>query len=221
MDQTVKTAASIGFVDTYENGHFTGWTYTNIRDTQAVSLNINTHLIKTVLADLPRPDVKAAGLVVERCGFDFTIDLESLPADGCIISIQEPVFNKPLDKGTYRYSEGKLTLHTGGEINTDTISVNSYIKVTEAASACLTPLALLELAMSVLGKAPLSTFIAMSYFLILGRTPDPEGFHNSLRLDLSSTGSKNNFMLDMISSGEFQQKRSVAAAIHDLGKYQP
>lgn len=219
MTTEAKKIASIGFVDTFENGHFTGWTYTNQKANQEITLKINSYFIRSIRADVTRQDVKNAGIDAEHCGFDFNIDLDDLPEDGCFISLHESVFDKPLENGTFRYQKGTLTQHATADESRELVPVKTYISVYESASTSLSHLTLLDLAISVLSDAPLSTFIAMSYLLILGRTPDPDGFHNYLQHQLSSNSEKRKFLLNMIDSAEFKTKRSIASATTDLEKY--
>jgi hypothetical protein len=219
MTAEPKKIGSIGFVDTYENGHFTGWTYTNSRAEQKIIFKLNGHVITEVMANALRPDVKAAGIEQGNCGFNFKLNLEDLPKDGCFISMHESVFGELLGNGTFVCRNGIITPQTAMDFDPGLIPVSSYVSIYDAAGASQDSAALVDLCMEVLGRLPPNTLMAMSYLLLLGRIPDPEGFRGSLRHKVSSDLEKRHFLSNVIGSAEFVAKRSVAAATADVKKF--
>lgn len=219
MSAESNKIGSIGFVDTYENGHFTGWTYTNSRSEQRIIFKLNGHLITEILANAPRPDVKAAGIEQANCGFNFKLDLRDLPKDGCFISMHESVFGGVLGNGSFVCRDGLITPQSTMDFEPARIPVSTYVSIYDAAGASQDSTALVELCMEVLGRLPTNTLMAMSYLLLLGRIPDPEGFRGSLRHKVTSDVEKRHFLSNVISSAEFVAKRSVAAATADLKKF--
>lgn len=209
---------SFGFVDTFEKGHFSGWCYTNTRLQQQILLKVNGQPIRTINANMYRDDVKSIGVPVAKCGFDLSIDLKDLPTDGCDISFHEPVFGEPLENGIFHCHAGTIARGSEGGQKTSLLGIQSYVKLFQSTDSAMTIMSFIELALKKLSTAPDSIFAAMSYLLILGRTPDPDGFHNSLQTDLSSNANRHAFLLNMVSSVEFTNKRSVAAAMIDLNK---
>lgn len=220
MEQSATKIASVGVVDTFAKGHFTGWTYTSKDTPLSVGLYVNANLIKIIPADVLRPDVKAAGIKIERCGFDFKIDLDSLPSEGCSIELHEMVFDKPIENGRFEYALGLLTTVSKDKEPSapQPIDVRTYVSLSSTTSANSSPQALVDMAIDVFRDMPNTTFVAMSYILVLGRTPDPDGFQGSMKANLVSEFGKREFLLNMINSDEFKNKRTISSAMNDVAK---
>ncbi|MBF8805685.1 DUF4214 domain-containing protein [Pseudomonas asiatica] len=210
---------TIGFVDTFENGHFSGWCYTTSLEQQEVTLKINSHTIKKLHTNIIREDVSQQ-LKIEptACGFNFSIKLDDLPTEGCTISFHEPTGEKLLNNGLFTYEHGKIIKGGPSKPHTLPLGIRAYTNILNSAKSDISTPSFIDVAIAKLRFASNSTFVALSYILILGRTPDPDGFLNSLRADLSSDASRRGFLANMVSSAEFQSKRTIAGAIRDLGK---
>lgn len=215
-----RQAVDIGFVDTYENGHFSGWYYSNHDDYQReILLKINSHEIKRVQTNVERIDVaEQLGITQTSCGFNFVLDLVNLPTDGCTISFHDPLYGKQLNNGVFQYQSGKLLRTESTQTYRTQLEIKSYINILQAAQSGISSASFIKLACDKLRTQTDASFVALSYMLILGRTPDPIGFLNSLHPDLSTDAGRKAFITTMINSGEFNSKRSISLALADLGK---
>ncbi|WP_286953237.1 MULTISPECIES: DUF4214 domain-containing protein [unclassified Pseudomonas] len=210
----------IGFVDTYENGHFSGWYYSNRKDYRSeIELKINTHAIKTIKTNVHREDVaKQLGVDQASCGFNFVLDLANLPSDGCTISFHEPASGKPLNNGFFKYDSGKIMRVESIQKCPTMLGIKAYVEILQSAQSDMSAASFVKFACIKLRPYPDTSFVALSYMLILGRTPDPIGFLNSLHPDLSTDAGRNSFILTMVSSAEFKTKRTLSTAVADLNK---
>lgn len=219
IDPNASTkTVSFGFVDTYENGHFTGWCFTNTRPEQQVILKINGTPIRTINATMIREDVKNIGVPQPRCGFDFTINLQDLPANGCTLSFHETVFDNKLENGVFYCQSGTIKPSSNIESLGPPLGIRSYISLFQTTDSAISSSSFLDFAMDALESTSTSSFVAMCYLLVLGRTPDPVGFFNSLRPDLATDSGRREFLNKMVSSMEFKSKRSISTATLDLKK---
>lgn len=213
-----NNVVSFGFVDTHELGHFTGWCYTNSHEDQHVILKVNNQTIRPVRANVTRPDVKQIGVPNAQCGFDLNICSFELSPTGCIISFHDPVFGNLLENGKFYCHSGSVSKYSDSDHVDDMLSIKSYVKIFQTTESAMSTESFLNFALKKLRPTSPQTFVAMSYLLILGRTPDPEGFSSSLKSNLISDASRYDFLLSMINSVEFEKKRSIASATVDLGK---
>lgn len=218
MTKATIKVKSIGFVDTFENGFFTGWTYNNNNVDLSINVKINGCMVKTIPSNENRPDVKAAGIAEANCGFSFSLRKEDLPKDGCSISLHEGVFDTVLANGSIRYSDGEFIADANQEAHLDKLAISTYLGVYDSVGANQNISGLVKLSMEMLANLPPNSLVAMAYLLILGRIPDPIGFQGSLQNKLNSEVEKRAFLTTMISSAEFAAKRSIAAATLDLKK---
>lgn len=216
---TASSQVSVGFVDTFENGNFSGWCYNNQHTEKTVILKINAHTVATIQTTIIRDDVTQQ-LKVEptECGFNFTLHLHQLPSDGCTISFHEPVNEKILHNGLFTYEQGQLRKGAVDTSPSSKLSINAYIDILSAVKSDFSATTFIKFAIDKLRFATPETFVALSYILILGRTPDPDGFLNSLKADLSDDNNRRDFLHTMVSSHEFKQKRTFTNAMRDLAK---
>lgn len=210
---------SIGFVDTFLNGHFTGWTYSKQSVEQHINLKINGSFLRKVLSNRNRPDVKAAGIEESQCGFNFTLRLSDLPSDGCVISLHEPILDTVLGGGRFLYKDGEIAPYEGENFAPRPLPIKTYLSIYDSTSSTEDTGDLLDASMNALAKAPPATLVAMAYLLILGRNPDPDGFKGSRKFQLFSDLEKRAFLSSMINSAEFATKRTVVSAKADLAKF--
>jgi len=208
----------IGFVDKYENLHISGWSYNPKTSKQTILITIDSTPIKKIASTKLRPDVAAAGFAPEQCGFEFSINLESLPKRDCIISISDPLTGNPLSNGTLLFSNGELVLATQKNQGRPKLTLSEYISAQQIERNLTTPNDIVNEFFNKLSEAPKGTFIAMAYLTILGRTPDQDGFSNKIKYLENSLTAKKNLIKDMINSTEFKSKRTLEAAFLDIQK---
>lgn len=210
---------SIGFVDSFENGNFSGWCYNNQGTQNTVILKINSSYVTTIQTTVLRSDVaEQLGVNPIECGFNFTFNIHDLPTEGCSVSFHEPINQAPLNNGFFKYERGQLAQTDNHEPTNSKISIDAYLKILNAVKSDISPANFVSFALNKLRSTTTENFVALSYILILGRTPDPDGFSNSLHADLVNENGRRNFLATMVGSEEFRSKRTISNAMRDLSK---
>lgn len=208
-----------GIVDTFSSGLFTGWIYNNQLTKQILSVKINELKIREIEANLSRPDVQAAGLAPEQCGFSFQLHLNDLPKSQCTLSLTDLASGILLENGVFTLLDGVLT--PGVASKTDdkvlsSLSIRQYLKAQEDEPGDQNIALVAKEILKSIEHLPDNTFIALSYLLVLGRIPDPEGFLNSLRNGQFEGSARYQFVSDMMRSEEFKRKRTPNLVLADL-----
>lgn len=217
---SVKPSSTfIGFVDTFENGNFSGWCYDTKRKEQETLLKINSKLVATIPATIIRTDVaQQLNIPPIACGFNFTLHINKLPSEGCVISFHESTHHELLNNGTFTYENGKLVKGAIKPWCGHPLSISTYVDIVNSVKSDLSTEDFVNFSVNKLKFASPANFVALSYILILGRTPDPDGFLNSLHTDLNTDISRQDFLSKMVNSVEFKEKRTVSSAMRDLAK---
>jgi hypothetical protein len=209
-----------GIVDTFSSGTFTGWIYNSLVAQQTLAVRINDLKVREVEANVLRPDVKAAGVAPEECGFAFQLDLQDLPADGCTLSLVDSTTNTPLENGIFTLLDGILTPGladgTTEVARLSLLSIKQYLKAQEEKFGEQTTTLVAKELLKAIEHLPTNTFVALSYLLILGRIPDPAGFQNSLTNGRFEGHARYQFVLEMMRSEEFRKKRTPNLVLADL-----
>lgn len=208
-----------GIVDTFSSGTFTGWIYNSLVTKQTLAVRINNLKVREVEANVLRPDVKAAGVAPEECGFAFQLDLQDLPADGCTLSLVDATTNTPLENGIFKLLDGILTPGLADatiEVARPSLSIKQYLKAQEEKFGEQTTALVAKELLKAIEHLPTNTFVALSYLLILGRIPDPAGFQNSLTNGRFEGHARYQFVLEMMRSEEFRKKRTPNLVLADL-----
>lgn len=217
---SVKPSSTfIGFVDTFENGNFSGWCYDTEKKEQEIVLKINSNLVATIPATVIRTDVaQQLKIPPVACGFNFTLQIDKLPPEGCVISFHESTHHKILNNGTFTYEHGRLATGAIKPSYGHPLPISTYVDIVNSVKSDLSAENFVNFAVNKLKFASPANFVALSYILILGRTPDPDGFLNSLHTDLNTDSSRRDFLSKMVSSIEFNEKRTISNAMRDLAK---
>lgn len=208
-----------GIVDTFSSGIFTGWIYNSLVEKQALAVRINDFKIREVEANVLRPDVKAAGLAPEQCGFAFQLDLRELPAGESTLSLVDSASNIPLENGIFMLLDGILT-PSAADVTTEaarpSLSIKQYLKAQEDQFGDQSTALVAKELLKAIEHLPTNTFVALSYLLVLGRIPDPVGFQNSLINGRFEGHARYQFVLEMMRSEEFKKKRTPNLVLADL-----
>lgn len=208
-----------GIVDTFSSGTFTGWSYNSSVEKQNVAVKINDLKVREIEANLSRPDVLAAGAAPERCGFAFQLDLQDLPDGECAISLVDLTTNTLLENGLFTLAEGILTPSTAAQNTSDvrpSLTIRQYLKAQEEKAGDQGVALVAKEVLQSIDHLPANTFVALSYLLVLGRIPDPEGFLNSLKNGRFEGHARYQFILDMMRSEEFRKKRTPSLVLADI-----
>lgn len=208
-----------GIVDTFDSGTFTGWSYNSSVNKQVLVVRINDLKVREIEANLPRPDVQAAGVGPEQCGFAFQLDLSDLPAGECTLSIVDFASNILLENGLFTLLDGMLIPDSTKTITVQarpSLSIGQYLKVQEEKIGDQSAALVAKEILSAIEHLPTNTFVALSYLLVLGRIPDPAGFQNSLKNGRFDVHARFQFVLDMMQSEEFKKKRTSSLVLADV-----
>jgi len=208
-----------GIVDTFSSGLFTGWIYNSQLTKQTLLVKINSLTIREIEANLSRPDVQASGLAPEQCGFSFQLDLSDLPRSNCTLSLSDVGSGNLLENGVFTLLDGILTPGAASEVagwTVPSLSVKQYLKAQEDEVGDQNVAFVAKKVLDSIEHLSDNTFIALSYLLVLGRIPDPEGFLNSLRNGRLAGNAKYEFVFDMMRSEEFRRKRTPSLVLADL-----
>ncbi|MEB2869658.1 hypothetical protein [Pseudomonas rhizosphaerae] len=208
-----------GIVDTFSSGTFTGWSYNSSVIKQTLTVKINDLKVREIEANILRPDVKAAGVAPEQCGFAFQLNIQDLPADGCILSLVDSTSGIQLENGIFTLLDGILTPgfpDNTAEVIRPSLSIKQYLKAQEDKFGDQTTALVAKDLLKAIEHLPINTFVALSYLLVLGRIPDPVGFQNSLSNGRFEGNAKFQFVLEMMRSEEFKKKRTPTLVLADL-----
>lgn len=208
-----------GIVDTFSSGTFTGWAYNRLAKKQTLIVKINDLKVREVEANLLRPDVKAAGLAPEQCGFAFQLDIQDLPTDGCTLSLVDSTSNILLENGIFTLLDGVLTPgspDTTSDVIRPSLSIKQYLRAQDDKFGDQTTASVAKDLLKAIEHLPTTTFVALSYLLVLGRIPDPVGFQNSLSNGRFEGHARYQFVLEMMRSEEFKKKRTPNLVLADL-----
>lgn len=203
----------VGFVDNYADGDISGWSYSAGVTEQKVLLKINGELARIIKAEKYRPDVAAAGVASDKCGFSFSVNLKNLSEGEYLLTLQDAHTEALLKNGILIASSGKLSLcQDFSTVNLSTLRVGEYVSTMEICNSQVEEKEFSELFWKKTSNLSTNSFIAMCYLVILGRVPDPQGFSDKIRNLGGSVEYKKNLILNMLRTEEFEKKSSIADA---------
>lgn len=215
----MSVGTHIGFVDTYENGEISGWSYTSGIAQQKILVKVNGELVRTIEANKKRSDVASAGFAPEVCGFVFTIDVDAVFEGEYIVTLQDAYTGSLLKNGILKMSAGQVMLCNDlSTVKIKELSVREYISIADMSNSRIEECEFVDLFIDKLSNFPLNKFVAMCYLVILGRVPDPQGFGDKMRHMNNSVTSKKSLVIDMLSTEEFKKSSSMNDARIRLSK---